>query len=225
MIAPSAIVFDFNGTLSDDEELLSDLFVQIFGEIGVAVTRDLYFGEYAGLADPEIVARVLERFGRGGDDGLADRLLSRRTELYLAAVARRPPIRPQAAEFARRAAARVPVAIASGAARAEIEAVLAAAGLADLFPVLVTAEDVGRGKPDPEGYVRALELLAEHRGQSFDPATVLAFEDSIAGLRAARAAGMRCIVVAGTVDPQQAAGAECIVPALDWSIPMLGEWN
>lgn len=225
MIAPSAIVFDFNGTLSDDEELLAELFVQIFAEIGVAVTRELYFSDYAGLSDPEIVASVCERHGRGGEDGLVERLLHRRTELYLAAVAAHSPVRPEAADFARRAAERVPVAIASGAAREEIEAVLESAGLRALFPVLVAAEDVTHGKPDPEGYLRALRLLSERTGRSFDPATVLAFEDSVAGLRAARAAGMRCIVVAGTVEPEQVAEAECMVPALDWSIPLLGAWS
>lgn len=225
MIAPSAIVFDFNGTLSDDEGLLADLFVRIFAEIGETVTRELYFSEYAGLSDPEIVADVVRRAGRDGEDGLTDRLLDRRTELYLDAVAGRSPVRPAAAGFARRAAARVPVAIASGAARREIEAVLESAGLRELFPVVVAAEDVERGKPDPEGYLRALRQLEEHAGRTLDPATVLVFEDSAAGLRSARAAGMRCIVVAGTADPQQVADAECMVPALDWSIPMLGVWS
>jgi HAD superfamily hydrolase (TIGR01509 family) len=225
MIAPSAIIFDFNGTISDDEPLLARLFVQIFGEIGIEVTEELYFDEYAGYSDPEICTDVVQRHGRGGEDGLVDRLLTRRAELYLDAVREESPVKPAAAEFVRRAAERVPVAIASGAARTEIEAVLESAGLRRLFPVLVCSEDVTHGKPHPEGYEKALAALSELHGTAFEPASVLVFEDSDVGLQAALAAGLRCIVVEGTIDPAQAAGAECMVRDLDWSIPVLGEWE
>lgn len=225
MIAPSAIIFDFNGTISDDERLLARLFVEIFDEIGIEVTQELYFERYAGYSDPEICADVAERNGRGGDGGLVDRLLERRTELYLRSVRAESPVKPAAAEYVRRAADRVPVAIASGAARAEVEAVLSSAGLRELFPVLVCSEDVTHGKPHPEGYRTALRALCDLHGTAFEPASVLVFEDSVVGLQAALAAGLRCIVVEGTIDPQRAAGAECIVSDLDWSIPVLGQWE
>ncbi len=225
MIAPSAIIFDFNGTISDDERLLARLFVQIFDEIGIAVTEQRYFEEYAGYSDPEICADVTARHGRGGDTGLVDRLLRRRTDLYLQAVGEQSPVKPAAAEFVRRTAERVPVAIASGAARAEVEAVLESAGLRRLFPVLVCSEDVTHGKPHPEGYERALRALCELHHTDFEPASVLVFEDSAVGLAAALAAGLRCIVIEGTIDPERAEGAECIVSDLDWSIPVLGEWE
>jgi beta-phosphoglucomutase len=112
-------------------------------------------------------------------------------------------------------------AIASGAARVEIEMVLEAAGLRDLFPVLVCLEDVEHGKPHPQGYLVALEQLENHVGRPLDAARVLAFEDSEQGLRAALAAGMQCIVVAGSAPPRRLAGAACIVDALDWSIPLI----
>ena len=225
MIAPSAIIFDFNGTISDDERLLARLFVQIFDEIGIEVTAGAVLRPYAGYSDPEICADVAAHHGRGGDSGLVDRLLLRRTELYLRAVREQSPVKPAAAEFVRRAAERVPVAIASGAARAEVEAVLESAGLRRLFPVLVCSEDVTHGKPHPEGYEKALGALSELHETAFEPASVLVFEDSAVGLAAALAAGLRCIVVEGTIDPQWAEGAECIVSDLDWSIPVLGEWE
>src|SRR6266700_5011012 len=78
---PRAVVFDFNGTISDDEPLLAELFVRIFAEIGIELSEALYFGEFAGYSDPEIVDRILHRFGRR-DPVTAARLLDRRTELY-----------------------------------------------------------------------------------------------------------------------------------------------
>jgi beta-phosphoglucomutase len=91
----------------------------------------------------------------------------------------------------------------------EIEAVLDAAGLRDLFPVLVCLEDVNRGKPDPEGYLLALELLGA------EAADAVAFEDSEPGVDAARAAGIRCVAVLGTLPPERLARADAIIERLD----------
>jgi len=220
---PDAVIFDFNGTISDDEGLLSELFHRIFAEVGIDVPASLYFEEFAGYSDAEIAERVLERFGRSGDDALLEQVVRRRTELYLEAQRRDPTVRPEAAECVRQIAARVPVAIASGAARAEIDTVLEAAGLQELFPVLVCLEDVAQGKPDPEGYLLALDRLATHTGRPLSAETTLVFEDSEPGLASARAAGMPCIVVAGTVPAERLPGAAGIVDALDWSIPLIRE--
>ena len=75
----------------------------------------------------------------------------------------------------------------SGASRDEIEPVLAAAGLEDAFAAVVAMEDVEQGKPDPAGYLRALELLA------IEPRDAAAIEDSPPGVVAAKAAGIRCV--------------------------------
>ncbi|MFL6040971.1 MAG: HAD family hydrolase [Gaiellales bacterium] len=218
-----AVIFDFNGTISHDEPLLAELFSRIFAEIGIDVPPTLYFEEFAGYSDPEIVGRMLERFGRGGDQKAADHLLRRRTELYLEEIERRPTVLPQAADAVRRIAAAVPVAIASGAARREIDAVLRASGLDGVFDVVVSAEDVSRGKPDPEGYLVALERLNETLAAPLAPADVLVFEDSDHGLAAAVAAGMRCIVIEGTTPAERLGAAEALIPALDWSVPALRE--
>jgi beta-phosphoglucomutase len=211
---PRAVVFDFNGTISDDEPLLAELCAVIFADIGIDVPRELYFGEYAGYSDPEIVERVLLRHSRY-DPLTAERLLDRRTALYLERASSGETVHAAAAACVREIAARVPVAVASGAARAEVEAVLVGSGLRGIFDVIVAAEDVERGKPDPLAYTTALGRLG------VDPAGTLAFEDTHLGVAAAVAAGMRCVAVGDTVDSKRlrAAGAEAVVASLDWSIP------
>ena len=99
---------------------------------------------------------------------------------------------------------------------------LEAAGLRALFEVLVCMEDVEQGKPDPEGYLEALSGLNSTLSEPVAAADVLVFEDSEQGLRAALAAGMRCVVIAGTASPERLTGAAAIVGALDWSIPEIG---
>src|SRR5205823_1082357 len=147
----AAVVFDFNGTLSDDEPVLCEIFIRLFAEHGKALSAQQYFDELVGLSDPEIVRTWL-----GPDHPDVDAVIADRVERYRAAVADGSTVHEHVREAVRYAAERVPIAICSGAARAEIEPVLEAAGLAPCFRAIVSSDDVVAGKPDPEGYARAL---------------------------------------------------------------------
>jgi beta-phosphoglucomutase len=205
-MAVSAVVFDFNGTLSNDEPVLCEIFTELFAEHGKPLSAQEYFDHLAGLSDPEIVRTWL-----GEDHPDVDAVIEERIVRYRAACADGFSIEEPTRAAVRFAAKRVPVAIVSGAARAEIEPVIEAAGLASLFTAIVPAEDIARGKPDPEGYRRALELL----GGDVDPGDVLVFEDTEAGIAAARGAGMRVVAVRGTLVPERLAAADEIVDRVD----------
>lgn len=199
---PRAVIFDFNGTLSHDEPILCEIFMELFAEHGRPVSAQEYFDELAGLSDPEIVRTWL-----GRDHPDVDEVIEERIRRYRAAVADGSSVPEDLRAAARYAADRVPVAIVSGAARAEIEAVVKAAGIADLLAAIVPAEDVERGKPEPDGYLRALMLL----DSDLAAGDVLVFEDTEAGVAAAKGAGMRCFAVLGTLAPERLAQADEIV--------------
>ena len=200
------MIFDFNGTLSQDEPILYAIFRDLFAGYGRPLSEEEYFEQLAGLSDPEIVRTWL-----GPDHPAVDEAIERRTVRYRELAADGSTVPPAVREAVRYAAERVPVAVVSGAARPEIEPVLEAAGLAGLVSVVVAAEDVARGKPHPDGYLRALELL----DGGLVAADVLVFEDTEAGIAAARAAGMRCIAVLGTLAPERLTAADELVSALD----------
>jgi len=212
---PRAIVFDFNGTLSQDEPILCEIFVELFAEHGKPLSAQEYFDVLAGLSDPEIVRTWL-----GRDHPDVDEVIEERITRYRAAVADGSSIPEELREAVRFAASEVPVAIVSGAARPEIEPVIQAAGIAECFVGVVPAEDVEHGKPHPDGYLRALELLGGP-----DPADVVVFEDTEAGIAAAKAAGMRCLAVLGTLSPERLAQADAIVERIDLDLMrrVLGE--
>jgi len=187
------VVFDFNGTLSNDEPLLLRLYADMFRRrLSWELTSEDYFRRLAGRSDREIVATVVAE--RGSDDAaLVEELLDERLARYRELVAERSPIEPASGALVRLLHAhRVPMAIVTGALRPDVDLVLERSGLARVFGVIVTEEDVSRGKPDPEGFRSALSALG------VDPSSALAFEDSIYGIRAAKAAGMSCIGVVGT---------------------------
>lgn len=213
-----AVMLDFNGTLADDEPILASIFCELLAQRGVQLTPDRYMRELAGLSDREITVRGLALRGREATAAELKAMLAERAERYRQRVAIRSPLRPEAAELVRTLAARVPVAVVSGAARGEVEAVLDGAGLRSLLTACVCGEDVREGKPDPEGYLRALDALARvsaGAGDRIGAGDVVAIEDSPAGLQAARAAGMRCLAIAGTVPVEElAARADGVLQTL-----------
>jgi beta-phosphoglucomutase-like phosphatase (HAD superfamily) len=199
-------MFDFNGTLSDDEPLLFAILSDLFAEHGRPLTEDVYYDRLAGLSDPEIV-----RLWLGADHPAVDSVLAERVSRYRAQVADGSTISPDARAAVREAAEHVPVAVVSGALRDEVVPTLAAAGIAEVVAVVVTIEDVERGKPHPDGYLLALELL----DRKIRPRGVTAFEDTEAGVAAAKTAGMRCVAIPGTHAPERLALADELAPALD----------
>lgn len=211
-----AVIFDFNGTLADDERLLARIFCDLLAEHGVAITPARYLRELAGLSDAEIASRGLALRGRPGAVEDVNAIVAERYRRYRSAAAVRSPLRAGAADLVRALAARVPVGVVSGAERSEVVGVLTGAGLRSLLTVCVCAEDVRAGKPDPEGYLRALDAL-----RPLDPRDVVAIEDSPAGIRAALAAGMRCLAIAGTA-PRRALAqlAEGVLESLQPSVVM-----
>lgn len=196
-----AVLFDFNGTLSDDERIMCAIFQELFAQKGKPLTEEEYFGELAGYSDPEVVRAWL-----GGDDPA---LVGEKIALYRERVADGSTVTEAAREAVRLAADGAAVAVVSGAARSEIEPVLEAAGIGGLITAIVAVEDVANGKPDPESYLLALELLDAEAGDA------VAFEDSEPGVDAARAAGIHCVAVVGTLPRERLARADAIVERLD----------
>ena len=204
-----ALILDFNGTVSHDEHIVLQLFQELFGELGRPLDAATYERELAGMSDPEITQAWL-----GHDHPAVAHVIAERDRRYRARTADGSTIPPRVREAVRLAAGHVPVAICSGAARSEIEATLAAAGIGDAIELIVAAEDVAHGKPAPDGYAAAHRLLAPE----IPAAAVLAFEDTEVGVLSALGAGLRCIAVRGTMADDRLAAAERVVRELDAAI-------
>lgn len=195
-----ALLLDFNGTLSDDEPLLCRIFQELFAEAGRPLTEPEYYDRLAGFSDREIVRMWLGR----DDPGLVERKIARYREL-----ADGSTVPAEAREAVHAAAEAVAVAVVSGSARAEVEPVLAAAGLTDAVRLIVSADDIERSKPDPEGYLLALRRLG------LGPDDAVAVEDSEAGVAAAKAAGIYCVAVTTTLPAGRLSEADELAERVD----------
>lgn len=211
---PQAIIFDFDGVIADDEPLHLAAFQGALASDGITITREQYYARYLGFDDRSAIMEAFRDAGRAPSPGRLQALLAAKAEQFLALVRAGAPIFPGVPAFVRGVSARVPLAIASGALRHEIELILAQAGLTDCFSALVSAEDVREGKPSPEGFLLALERLRA-RQANLAPDRCLVIEDSQPGLEAARRAGMRCLAVTSSYPPEALGGADLIVGTLE----------
>lgn len=205
-----AVVFDFNGTLSDDEHILFDIFRELFRDhLGWVMTAEDYRIELRGRSDREIIERAVTSHGRGTEEEVTE-LLRLRQGIYKQRVAVHNPINSAAARLVRVLADNaIPVGIVTGAQRDDVLAVLSGSPAGELVSFLIAEEDVDDGKPHPEGFLTAAGRLNR------EPSDVLVFEDSVPGVQAALAAGMHCIAVcADEPSPALRAVAPAIVAEL-----------
>ena len=200
-----ALVFDFNGTISDDEHVLLRVYQELFEEVGRPMTADEYLSELAGHTDPEMFTRWL---------GVADpELMDERIRRYQALVADGSTVDEETRAAVRYAAERVPLGLVTSAYRSEVDPVLDVTGLRSAFTAIVALDDVTNGKPHPEPYLRIAELLDV-------PAPELTvFEDTEAGVEAAKAAGAYVIALTRTLGSDRLANADELVERID--VPLL----
>jgi beta-phosphoglucomutase len=149
-----------------------------------------------------------------GDRDDLDAIVGERVDRYRRSVTDGATVPDAMRAAVRFAASRVPVAVVSGATRAEIEPVVAAAGLAGCFGAIVDDSDVAHGKPHPASYELAVSILARD-APGLEAGEVVAFEDTEAGVASAKAAGVRCIALARTLPPERLAAADEIVDTID----------
>jgi beta-phosphoglucomutase len=212
--ALQAIVFDFDGVIADSEPLHLRAFQQVLAEDGVELSPADYYARYLGYDDVGLFKTLSKDRGLAMSDERVEALVARKGERMQEMLRSGSVLFPGATEFIREAAAAVPIAIASGAMRHEIDEVIDAAGVADLFATIVAAGDTPQSKPSPAPYRLALERLRETSGRNVDPRRSVAIEDSKWGLESAHGAGFRLVGVTNSYPAHELTGAELVVDSL-----------
>jgi beta-phosphoglucomutase len=208
-----AVIFDFDGVLVDSERVQFEALRQALSEHGLTLSWDDYRAVGIGLPDREAVRLALERNGIC-DEALVTQVLERKTALYDAWLAERGRAVDGMADIVRALAQRFALAIASGAMRHQIEAVLQREGVRDCFAAIVSHDDYEMGKPDPTPFLLALEKLNGVVHPPLRPHECVVVEDAPAGVAAARAAGMRCVAVTTYFDSGALKDADVVIAKL-----------
>jgi len=221
-----AVIFDFNGVISDDEPLHFLALKTILGEEGIRITQEDYQHHFLGKDDRDCFREAHEFNRRNLSERQLNSLIQRKSDSYLRLVERNLRIFPGVLTFLEQVYSACDLAIASGALRREIDYVLERAGLKHYFCCIVTQEDVSQGKPHPEIFVKALTAINRRKDLPAPviPEECLVIEDSRAGVDAALAAGMRCLAVANSYTPQELSSAHKVLPSLEIGSDVVNQW-
>ena len=203
---PRAVLFDFDGVIVNSEPLHFYAFHEVLKADGVEITEDEYYRELIGFDDRGAFRKVFERRSRPLEPRTLLALMARKNRVMMQLIhERRFSALPGVEEFVRGLWRTRPLAICSGALREEIEAMLEGVALRDCFSVIVAAEDVTAGKPDPSGYLLTVKLLNEKMRSSvaagansrpLAPADCLVVEDAPTVIRSVKAVGFPTLGVA-----------------------------
>lgn len=210
-----AVIFDFDGVIADTEPLHFEGLRRTLAGIDITLTETDYYANYLGYDDRGCILEALRANRRPITEPIVQDLMRTKAAAYLASIQEHLVIFPGVREFVEEAAAAYPIAIASGALRPEIELILEQAGLRKAFRHITSAEDVTKSKPDPQPFLHALAGLNRQQGHSTLTAEAcLVIEDSLPGIRAAKAAGMKVLAVTNTHTVQDLHEAHAISTSL-----------
>jgi HAD superfamily hydrolase (TIGR01509 family) len=202
-----AVVFDLDGLLLDTEQLWDEVREQLARERGGRWSERAQ-ADMMGMSSPEWSRYMHDVVGLAeSPDEIAEEVVERMAARYR----ERLPLLPGAREAVERLAARWPLGLASSSNRPLIDLALEAAGIAQFFRATVSSEEVAHGKPDPDVYLETCRRLG------VEPARAAAIEDSGNGIRSARAAGMKVVLIPNAHFPPDEASlslADVVLPSL-----------
>ena len=199
-----AAIFDLDGLLVDSEPVHMQTWRLVMGRRGVAISDDV-LQSIIGVSD----AVFLERFlAENGLDGSVDEWLADKRCTYLELIRDGVSPFPGAVELVKTLAARIPAAIATSASADDVAVCVEQLDLGPSITATVTREDVASHKPAPDCFLLAAQRLG------VGPADCVVFEDSLAGVEAARRAGMRCVAVTNSFARDELTDATLVVDSL-----------
>lgn len=195
-----ATIFDFNGVLVDDEELHREGFNHALSTHDIEIDREAYEERYLGFDDRGAFEAILADFNRSSSKKVVDELIAVKARFYEArARSGALKIFEKAPEALALAASQGPVGIVSGALQNEIYLALEVMAATKHVEFVCAAEDVEKCKPDPAGYLLAIDwLYYQHKDVSLTD--VIVIEDSLAGIASAKSAKLPVWAVAHSYD-------------------------
>lgn len=220
MVGPmDALIFDFDGVIADSEPAHEQAIRETAALEGFEVSHALYTHEIIGLDDRDTFRLIGRHHERVLDESELAALTCKKQDRFLELIdAGEVEAFPGSVELIREASAQLPIAVCSGAVRIEIERVLENLGVRDLFPVIVTADDVEAAKPDPTGYCLAAQKLG------VDASRCVAIEDTDKGIAAGKAAGLTVVGVCHSLPRDRLTQADSVYATIqDLSLDRLRE--
>ena len=210
-----AVIFDFDGVITDSEILHLRAFNKVLAQFGCEIKKKDYYTKYLGYTDIDCYKHLIKDGSLKIDKSKIPELVEQKDHVFKKLAQTEGRTIEGVRDFLDLLEQNhIPMAICSGALLSEIELILDEAKLRPFFQTIVSAEHVKKGKPHPEGFLRALKRLNKNRKDQISAKQCIVIEDSLWGLQAAKSAGMHSIAVTNSYEAEQLKLAEKIVDNL-----------
>jgi HAD superfamily hydrolase (TIGR01509 family) len=179
-----SIIFDMDGVIIDSESFQFEAFKRLFLELGVELSMKNY--NWVGKTSKENVKNIMQRYGIKGD---LNELVQKRRQIYHEIIKNKIAPTPGTIQLIEKLSKRYKLALASSSSLASISIILKGLGIENIFDVVVSGEQVSKGKPNPEIFeltVQKMDILPEE---------CIVLEDSQPGVEAAFNAGIKCVAI------------------------------
>ncbi|HUS73098.1 MAG TPA: HAD family phosphatase [Sedimentisphaerales bacterium] len=204
-----AVIFDFDGVITDSEILHLRAFNQVLAKHDIEIATEDYYKDYLGFNDLDCFKMLVDTGRLRLDEEQIQKLIQQKNEIFKGLAKTEATIIEGVHDFLDMLRQNeIPMAICSGAVLEEIELILQQANLGAHFEVIVSGEQVKKGKPSPEGFLLALHRLNKNSEEPILPSQCVVIEDSHWGLEAGNAAGMHTVGITNTYEVGQLGMAE-----------------
>jgi beta-phosphoglucomutase len=211
-----AIIFDFDGVITDSEVLHLRAFNQSLVPYGIEITTKDYYTNYLGFSDFDCYRVLIDNGLLNINERQIGDILKVKSKIFEELTKTEGRTIEGVQDFLQMLKQNnIPMAICSGSLLVEIEVILEESGLRHYFTEIVSAEQVKKGKPHPEGFLRCLKKLNKKSRPPITAGECIVIEDSRWGLQAGKAAGMHTVAVTNSYDAAQLSPAEKIVSRLN----------
>ena len=207
----SAVIFDFDGVIVDSERIHLNAFNRVLAPYGKQISWNDYLGVYIGFDDRDAFRCAMPDI----DSKTLFELIEEKETVFQNLITTGGIIAlPGAVELINNLAEKIPVALCSGARKADIDLIINGLNIRQSFSAIITAEDTAVSKPDPAPYRKAWETLSKKFPQLTDPSTAVAIEDTAAGIKSAKGAGLRTLAVTNSYPAEKLSSADAVVNSL-----------
>jgi beta-phosphoglucomutase len=214
---PEAVIFDFDGILVDTEPMHYEAFLKVLEPLEMGFPWKKYVEIYMGFDDRDAFREAFRAKGIDLDEANLARLVATKSEAFLPGLRDGVSAYPGVVSLVESLRATgCPLALCSGALRSDIDPILGQLGIARCFDVIVSTDDVRKSKPDPESYALSFRKLSERYPASLTvPGKSIAVEDTPAGIRSAKGAGLRVLAVTNSHCPEELPEADWVTDSLE----------
>ncbi|MGA2915034.1 MAG: HAD family phosphatase [Sedimentisphaerales bacterium] len=210
-----AVIFDFDGVISDSEPCHFAAYNKVLADFGIQIKEEEYYAEYLGFTDYEAFKDIQKRYKTDYKGLSIEQLIERKAEVFKNLIGKGSHLIDGIVELVGELETNnIKLAINSGATYADIKVMLAGSAIENSFDIIVSADDVSKGKPDPEGYLLVLKKLNVVSDFPISAGQCVVIEDSHWGITSAKKAGMHIIAVTNSFPADELKGAEIIISSI-----------